>query len=628
MMGSFAGGAVVVVVAVVLLVNMLHGQIPLPPDQATGVTPNGLWPAAANVPGNYAEVYQALSVTIPQPAPSDTPAVTPTGETIPFSGPYTDLTGINDADMTVTDGQSIFTANGYHVSVVSAAGAGSGVRSTIDASELAAAGELPNGPVVGLVRQGTTLAVIVQGFAANPDQWSVNADTYGVEVTSVKIGFYDVSDPANPKRMSVVSQSGAYLGTRVVGGVLYLVTTLTIDPANVDPGNPATFVPSVDDGNGPRPVAPERLRVLQSVTRPVFAVVTGSDMAKHSLTDQQVVFGYPDTVHITESNLYLQESLPGPPAKRGDVSVPGFENYADVREAVVRMGFGNGTLSVAPELIVPAATVFGVDELDGYLRVAATWPDHRAGAGNWTLVPQVWVFDQSLKLVGSLPQELTAPADENRVRYVRIDGPVCYVETYRENDPMFAIDLSDPANPRVLGDTFMPGMPGASYLHPYGSGLTLGVTRTGFSNGIGSDDGLQLSMFDTSDPYGVRQLDLQQLPIDDTEIYHDPRSVYVDPERGLIGFPSHITTADPAADARSDYVWEYHMYAWTGSGFEPAGTMTLFSGPASTTLERARLNDRFTRALGINNSLYVVTSMSVQVYDAGTLELQRGIPLI
>jgi hypothetical protein len=68
--------------------------------------------------------------------------------------------------------------------------------------------------------------------------------------------------------------------------------------------------------------------------------------------------------------------------------------------------------------------------------------------------------------------------------------------TFRRVDPLYTIDLADPARPRVLGELKIAGY--SAYLHPLGSGLLLGVGQDAGQDG--RVRGAQLSVFDVSDP--------------------------------------------------------------------------------------------------------------------------------
>ena len=82
-----------------------------------------------------------------------------------------------------------------------------------------------------------------------------------------------------------------------------------------------------------------------------------------------------------------------------------------------------------------------------------------------------------------------------RIYAVRFIGDVGYVVTFRQTDPLYTLDLSDPDRPRVAGELKIPGY--SAYLHPVGEQLLLGVGQEATDDG--RLQGLQLSLFDVSD---------------------------------------------------------------------------------------------------------------------------------
>jgi hypothetical protein len=94
-----------------------------------------------------------------------------------------------------------------------------------------------------------------------------------------------------------------------------------------------------------------------------------------------------------------------------------------------------------------------------------------------------------------------------QIRAVRFIGPVGYVVTFRQTDPLYTVDLSDPTKPRIAGELKLLGY--SAYLHPAGDGRLLGVGRS--ADGDGRTTGLQLSLFDVSNPAAPRRLAQQTL---------------------------------------------------------------------------------------------------------------------
>jgi len=105
--------------------------------------------------------------------------------------------------------------------------------------------------------------------------------------------------------------------------------------------------------------------------------------------------------------------------------------------------------------------------------------------GEWE--NNVYIFNASdYTLIGSI----RGLAKGERIYAARLVGSIFYLVTFRQVDPLFAIDVSDPENPKVLGFLKMPGF--SEYLHPVAPGRLLGVGLEGTN--------LKVALFDVSDP--------------------------------------------------------------------------------------------------------------------------------
>jgi hypothetical protein len=91
---------------------------------------------------------------------------------------------------------------------------------------------------------------------------------------------------------------------------------------------------------------------------------------------------------------------------------------------------------------------------------------------------------------------------------VRFIGPIGYVVTFRRTDPLYTIDLSDPAAPKVVGQLKILGY--SAYLHPAGDGLLLGIGQDADAQGRAT--GLQMSLFDVSNPAEPKRVSRVTLP--------------------------------------------------------------------------------------------------------------------
>lgn len=148
---------------------------------------------------------------------------------------------------------------------------------------------------------------------------------------------------------------------------------------------------------------------------------------------------------------------------------------------------------------------FSMDENNNFFRIATT------RSGSWSRLEMattdsynnVYVLDDKLQTVGVL--ENLAPGE--RIYSVRFMGDRAYLVTYKQVDPLFAIDLHNPTAPKVLGELKIPGY--STYLHPYADNLLLGFGRDTEvdANGATLNKGLKLGLFDVTNPSAPKVLD-------------------------------------------------------------------------------------------------------------------------
>ncbi len=135
---------------------------------------------------------------------------------------------------------------------------------------------------------------------------------------------------------------------------------------------------------------------------------------------------------------------------------------------------------------------YSLSEYDGMLRVATTegsaWGRSESSQSMITVLAE---RDGSLVQVGLVD----GLGKGEQIFAVRFMGDIGYVVTFRQTDPLYTVDLSDPNSPRVMGELKIPGF--STYLHPVGDGLLLGVGQDATDEGITT--GAQVSLFDVRD---------------------------------------------------------------------------------------------------------------------------------
>jgi len=222
---------------------------------------------------------------------------------------------------------------------------------------------------------------------------------------------------------------------------------------------------------------------------------------------------------------------------------------------------------------------FAMDEKDGYLRVATTLsrriddpssPWGRVETKNRLSV--LGVRGGRLQVVGRTPDL----AESERIFSARFVGNRGFVVTFRQVDPLFTFDLSNPENPRKVGELKIPGF--STYLHPVDENHLIGVgEHVPEDPAAPRTRAIKLSMYDVTDFAHPREKFTQLVGTSSgwSSALYDHKAFNYFPERKLLAIP--FSDWDPAA---TDY--------WTGfrsdlrvfsvdanSGFTPRGALSM-----------------------------------------------------
>ncbi|MFG2038863.1 beta-propeller domain-containing protein [Dactylosporangium sp. NPDC048998] len=167
---------------------------------------------------------------------------------------------------------------------------------------------------------------------------------------------------------------------------------------------------------------------------------------------------------------------------------------------------------------------YSLSEWDGRLRVATTGND----------ASTVYVLEQR---GGALAEagRVGGLGKGERIYSVRFIGTAGYVVTFRQTDPLYTLDLSDPARPRAVGELKITGY--SAYLHPAGGGRLIGVGQE--ANEKGRVQGLQVSLFDVHDMAAPARLAQFQVPGASSPAEFDPHAFLYWPASGLLVVPTY-----------------------------------------------------------------------------------------
>jgi inhibitor of cysteine peptidase len=254
------------------------------------------------------------------------------------------------------------------------------------------------------------------------------------------------------------------------------------------------------------------------------------------------------------------------------------EEYAREFESTGIVKVSLSGLDISESGTVPGKPLnqFALDEYNGDLRIATT-VGHSFGLSE--SFSDVYVLNDKLRIRGSVEGlGLT-----ERIFAVRFMADKGYVVTFRQIDPFYTLDLSEPDNPRMVGELKIPGF--SAYLHPLDENKILGVGREGAN--------VKLSLFDVSDFANPIEVDNYVVKEFSSEVLNNHRAFLLDARHKLFFVPA----------GGSGYVFSYE-----GDRFE---------------LKKVVGEINVQRALFINDYLYVVGNEIVVINESDMTEVNR-----
>jgi hypothetical protein len=205
------------------------------------------------------------------------------------------------------------------------------------------------------------------------------------------------------------------------------------------------------------------------------------------MTDGRIVYASPTSLFVATEKWSVRP-LPASPEQPPSSQVTTQIHDFDISDPTKTTYLGSGTV---PGYLLDQ---WSLSDFQGVLRVVST--DSPAW---WGTDSTTQSYLTTLKPSGGqLVQvgQLSGLGQGDKVYSVRFDGNTAYVDTFRQIDPLYTIDVSDPTQPRELGSLEIEGY--SSYLQPIGNGLLLGVGQDVPTTGQTEPSGSQLSLFDVS----------------------------------------------------------------------------------------------------------------------------------
>lgn len=402
---------------------------------------------------------------------------------------------------------------------------------------------------------------------------------------------FDVSDPENPKSAGKISQSGNYNTMRMVGDYVYLFSNFYADVSSAKSYT-----------NGYIPEVQGKLLDSGSILMPMisrgnqYTVVSSFSLKNpEEKVDSKAIFGASGMCYVSGKNIYI------------------CEGYYDSEESNVtqtcirKVAFEDGKLEAVGQTRIDGTLndSFSIDEYEGKLRLVVTVsPTYSSSTFPISILRtedveektvekdsnSLYILDADLNEIS----RIEGLAEDEQIYSARFMGDTGYFVTFRQVDPLFSMDLSDPEKPEIIGKLKIPGF--SDYLHPYGEGLLLGIGMAVDEEGVATE-GVKLSMFDVSDPSDVEEV--QKYVLEDiysTDVSYNYKAALVNAEKNLIGFPAYGQEQ------------HYYIFSYDEDGFSCVFDRELVGYYSDV------------RALYVGDRLYLTAGNTVEAFNLETFD--------
>ncbi|RGF59921.1 hypothetical protein DWX96_08085 [Roseburia sp. AF22-2LB] len=325
--------------------------------------------------------------------------------------------------------------------------------------------------------------------------------------STTQIQVYSIVDRRNPEFEGRLIQDGYYNTSRKIGDVVYLFTQyhMTSDVVGYVEKEYTSVIPKV---NGEKVAAGEIYLPESSGESGILVSSLDVNKPDKVLDSKLVISGYAQT-YISKDALYLYE-----------------EDYDGAMITnIAKFALDEGRISGVAATAVRGYVrdTFAINASDGYLRVLTT--DYSTEDE----VNALYILDENLKLTG----QLTGIAPGEEIYAARFMGNTGYFVTYRNTDPLFTVDLSDPAKPEIIGELKVTGF--SEYLHFWDDTHLLGIGYESDEK-TGNIENIKISMFNIENPGEVtEEAKLVLKDVDYSEALYDYKCVIISKDKNLIG---------------------------------------------------------------------------------------------
>lgn len=394
---------------------------------------------------------------------------------------------------------------------------------------------------------------------------------------TTKVITYDLTDPEKPVLKDTATQDGQFQTARKIANRLYLFTGQSLGITGemkreemLQEDRLDAWLPCVNDKAVPADC------IYLPETGSQGLLMSSIDLAGHNkVLDMKLLVNQYAQLYVSSSSVYLY-----------------YNDYTDdtAKTRIARFALeADGSIRAKAAGAVKGSIedTFALHEREGYLQVLTSVTD----ANPWE--NRVYVLDENMEVAG----KLTGLAKGEKIYAARFAGAVGYFVTYRNTDPLFTVDFSNPREPKVIGELKVSGF--SEYLHFWSDDRLLGI---GYETDpeSGMTVGIKLSMFDISNPAKVKEeAKLVIEGVVECDAMYDYKTVLVDPKKNLIAFTTK--------NYDEKFEEHYRVFSYEDGAFVHRIGQTLYA-------KKEAFPDSRWRSVYVGDMLYLVNERKILTF--------------
>lgn len=420
---------------------------------------------------------------------------------------------------------------------------------------------------------------------------------------------YDISNIKEPKEIRRVMLQGNYISSRMIENNVYFVAnqylyTSQIARNEIKDLNEDDYKPKYEDtatSQEEKCIGFDRIYSLDGTNDTSYLMLAGLNIESDEEADIKTFLGAGQYVYASEKNMYIAINK----EKYGE----GYELLGGTTH-ILKFALEDGKITYKAEANIDGQVnnQFSMDENGEYFRIATTsgrlWSMDESTSNN------LYILNDKIEEVG----KVTGFAKQEKIYSVRYVGDKAYVVTFKQTDPLFVIDLSNPTSPQILGELKLPGY--STYLHPYDETHIIGFGYETKENGTRvTTDGLKMVMFDVSDfinPQVLFKVNIGDSKYTYSELLYNHKAMLFSKEKNIIAFPLYSSKGVKTNSRAAIYEIDLEK------GFSLKGEISNLT---------TKYDENVERIVFVNDTYYTLSKALVKVANMETLEVIKEIEI-